>query len=236
MTALSPKGFFLGLSAHGAGIRFALQNKRYLAMALIPFCLTILIYTASLWSFARFDESLLNYFWTVDSSTSSGFIAVLYWLYTHVVKLLLYFLLFILFYFLFIIITNILASPFYDHIAESINTLNKSNEGLLKTVLEELKKASFVIVIPLIFLFIPVIGGIISFILAAVLLAWDFIDFSLSKELPVFKDRFRFIRTHFFLMFGFGILLLVPIINIILYPFAIISASLLYGSLKNSKA
>ena len=71
-------------------------------------------------------------------------------------------------------------------------------------------------------------GSVISIILAMLLIAWDFTDFSMSRDAPRFGERLGRIRKRPFVLLGFGSLLLVPILNFFLFPFAILGGSLLY--------
>ena len=229
--------FSAGLRAHGAGVRFAFSNKNYLALILIPFVLTLLLFVVGFSVFAAYGDAVLAWFWSVDPAAADGVTAALYWFFTHVVKYLLYLALLALMYFLFMVVANILASPLYDHIAGKIMSEAGLSEAgvseaqglsIAAVMCEELKKAGFVIVVPLAFLFLPVVGQIVSPLLAMVFLAWDFIDFSLSRERPGFRERLGFVWRRKFLMLGFGAPLLIPLVNIVLYPFAVLGASLLY--------
>ncbi len=231
------KDFGLGLGAHLKGMRFAFANKGYLPLLLLPFFLTLILYSAGFYVFTLYIDQLLNFFWTPAATEATGFMASLRWLYVHLLSAVLYILLFAIMYFAFMIIANILASPLYDMIAGRIGRRNEykalrpaqeSDIGILRTVLEEIKKAVFVLALPLMLLFIPIIGAPLSLLLAMILLAWDFLDFSLSRDDPSFAGRLRFVRKHSSLLLGFGAPLLVPFMHIALYPFAILGASLLY--------
>ena len=128
--------------------------------------------------------------------------------------------------------------PIYDIIAQRISKtepyaaarsgINVDEAGIFKTILEECKKAVFVLVVPLLFLLIPLVGPVLSVIFAMLMLGWDFFDFSLSRDKPTLKGRLGYIRRNFFLMLGFGALLFIPFVHFIIYPFAILGASLAY--------
>lgn len=229
--------FAQGLNAHMDGIRFAFANKRYLPLLLVPFLLTLLLYSVGFYTFTLYVDQILNWLWAPGTTEATGFMATLRWLYVHLLSAILYVLLFAIMYFTYMIIANILASPLYDMIAERIGKREEFKHlrqdtaagiGIFRTVFEELKKALFVLVLPLALLFIPVVGAPLSVILAMVLLAWDFLDFSLSKDEPTFGGRLRFVRQHPLLLLGFGLPLLAPFLHILLYPFAILGSSLLY--------
>lgn len=225
-----------GLYAHVRGLRFALSHKGYLLLAAIPFTLTLLLYAVGFWIFAANGDQLLGLLWSPQGGEAGGMVTgALYWLYVHVAKYLLYFLAFVLMYFLFMVTANILAAPLYEHIAARM-TREASGPGALpgpsaplwRSMAEEVKKAAFVAVCPLLLAFVPVIGQLLAPLVAAVFLAYDFMDFFLCLDQPGFAGRLRYIVRHPLLLLGFGLPLLVPVVNIALFPCAILGAGLLY--------
>ena len=239
------KEFIQGLGGHARGIRFTFANKRYLPLLLVPFLLTLLLYSAGFYVFTLYVDQILGYFWTPAASEATGFMATLHWLYVNLLSAVLYVVVFAIMYFAFMIVANILASPLYDIIAGRVGRLEdykalrtgKDEEmGLVRVVVEELKKAGFVLLFPLVLLFIPVVGAPLSLLFAMLLLGWDFMDFSLARDEPAFGARLRYVRRHPFLLLGFGALLLVPFVNIVLYPFAIMGASIIYQEQRKTSA
>lgn len=229
--------FMRGLGAHAEGMRFAFANKRYLPLLLVPFGLTLLLYSAGFYFFTLYVDQILDWIWSPSAQQSSGFMATLYWLYEHLLGAILYVILFAIMYFAYMIVANILASPLYDVIAERIGKRPEYADlrtgagdaiSIVRTVFEELKKALFMLALPLALLFVPILGAPLSALLATTLLAWDFLDFSLGKDHPTFAARLRFVRKHPFLLLGFGLPLLAPFVQILFFPFAIVSSSLLY--------
>ena len=229
--------FFLGLGAHAQGIRFALARKGYLGMVLLPFALTVLLYVLGFSLFAAHSDRLLALLGAPEQAPAVGtFMAALVWLYVHLVKYLLYLLAFALMYFLFMVTANILASPLYDHIAGRLarEAAGDRSPGeakglsLWRTMIEEVKKALFVAAIPLLLVWIPIAGQFLAPLAAAWLLAFDFVDFSLGRDEPRFAGRRRFLWRRPLLLLGFGLPLLVPFLNLVLYPFAILGSCLLY--------
>ncbi len=230
------KDFFVGAGAHAKGLGFALRRKGYLPLVFIPFALTVALYVVGFSVFASNADALLAAVWTPGPEGASGVMAAAYWLYANVLKYLLYLLALALLYFLFMVVANIIASPLYDYIAGRVSMTPPYDQGragqgelhIFRVVLEEMKKAAFVLAIPLALLFVPVVGGVLALVFAMLLLAWDFVDFSLSRDMPVFRDRLRFVLRNKCLMLGFGAVLVIPLVSFALYPFAILGASILY--------
>jgi CysZ protein len=155
----------------------------------------------------------------------------------HIIKFVLYVLLLVVMFYTFIILSNIIASPVYDHISSRYervvirgdkSTEDSLNSHMLRVIWEEAKKALFAIAIPLLLILIPVIGPILSFITASVLIAWDYVDYSLSRKTPFFKDRFQLVWGHKMTFLGFGIPLVIPFLGLLVLPFAILGATILY--------
>jgi len=221
--------FVRGLRGHAAGFRYAFSRKSLLPLIALPFLIAILLFATGFYVFSAYSDVMMAYFWNPPAD-ASGFWGALAWVWTHVVKYFLYMILFVMTYFLFMVATNVIASPFYDAVSRKIIPEAAGGEGLglFRIVLEELKKAVFVLAVPLVLMLLPVAGQILSPLAAMVFLGWDFADFSLSRERPSFSGRLGYVRRRFFLLLGFGAPLLITILNIFLFPFAIVGATLLY--------
>jgi CysZ protein len=63
---------------------------------------------------------------------------------------------------------------------------------------------------------------------AAVFLAWDNSDLIPARRLMSFKNRFAFLRSNLGFHFGFGLLFLIPLANILFLSFAPVGATLYY--------
>jgi CysZ protein len=232
------RAFSEGPKFHIQGIRFALKNPSFLALATLPFVVTLSLYVLGFYWFTGHTEDLLRLFWHVDPGESSRYIGWLYWAYVHVVKWILYILVMAVMFYTFVVFSNVLGSPVYDHISTKYERIyhRSSNRGetispargILAVMKEEVKKAVLMLVIPLLFFLIPVIGAFLSFVVAAIFIAWDFVDFSLSKDCPLLKDRIKALWRHKYHLIGFGCPLLIPFVGIVILPFAILGSTKLY--------
>jgi CysZ protein len=68
----------------------------------------------------------------------------------------------------------------------------------------------------------------ISSVVAGIFLAWDNTDLVPARRMLPFKERFEFLKKNLFFHIGFGLLFLVPWINIIFLSFAPVGATLYY--------
>jgi CysZ protein len=69
---------------------------------------------------------------------------------------------------------------------------------------------------------------IISSITAAVFLAWDNTDLIPARRMEPFNVRIKFLREHLMFHIGFGLLFLIPLLNIFFLSFAPVGATLYY--------
>ncbi|MCD4675517.1 MAG: EI24 domain-containing protein [Desulfobacula sp.] len=73
---------------------------------------------------------------------------------------------------------------------------------------------------------------IISSVAAAVFLAWDNTDLIPARRMEPFNARIKFLRKHLMFHVGFGLLFLIPGLNILFLSFAPVGATLFYLELE----
>nr|WP_320014983.1 EI24 domain-containing protein [uncultured Desulfobacter sp.] len=101
-------------------------------------------------------------------------------------------------------------------------------------ILQEIPRAVVPVLISvalmIIGLFTPLSLAIIaiSSVVAGIFLAWDNTDLVPARRMVPFKERFKFLRKNLFFHIGFGLLFLVPWINILFLSFAPVGATLYY--------
>jgi CysZ protein len=227
-----------GWRFHIRGIRFGFGHLSFLILSIVPFLITLTLYIFAFYIFTLYADDLLRMVWHVETGQASKYVGWLYWVYLHVVKFFLYAIVLVVMFYTFIVLSNILASPVYDYIStryERVHYQNASPEqavspakGALTVMIEEVKKALLMLFIPLPLLFIPFIGTILSFIVAGVFIAWDYVDFSLSRDYPLLKDRIKAVWRYKLILLGFGCPLLIPFLGLIIMPFAILGSTKLY--------
>jgi CysZ protein len=85
-----------------------------------------------------------------------------------------------------------------------------------------------VLVITLIGLFTPLgpFLAIISSCIAAIFLAWDNTDLIPARRMHPFNERFKALRKSLLFHLGFGLPLLIPILNILILSYAPVGAAL----------
>lgn len=75
---------------------------------------------------------------------------------------------------------------------------------------------------------------VVSPLAAVVFLAWDHTDLVPARRLYPFKERFRLFYRNFFFHLGFGLLFLVPVLNLVFLSFAPVGATLYFTDKQDS--
>lgn len=232
------RAFSEGCKFHIKGVRFGFQHLSFLALSALPFVIALCLYIFAFYLFTLYADDLLRMLWHLGNSESSRYVGWLYWAYMHLMKVFLYLIVLVVMFYTFIVISNILASPVYDYLvtryhrtyypdAYAVQTTSPK-KGMLTVIKEEVKKAVLMLVIPLLLLLIPVIGALLGFLVAAIFIAWDYVDFSMARDCPLLKDRIKGLWRHKAFFLGFGCPLLIPFLGLVILPFAILGATRLY--------
>ncbi len=227
-----------GWRFHITGIRFGFSHSSFLALSLLPFFITLSLYVFGFYVFTLYADDILGMVWHFESGESSRYVGWLYWAYTHLVKFIFYLTFLVVMFYTFMVLSNILASPVYDHIITKYERLPDYTtrpveapspaKGILTVIKEEVKKAVLILVVPLPLIFVPLVGPLLGFVVASVFIAWDYVDFSLSRDCPLLRDRIKAIWRYKFMLFGFGCPLLIPFFGLLIMPFAILGSTNLY--------
>ena len=230
--------FIRGIKYNLQGLALAFKTPKLLLLGLLRFALVLLITIFSAGLVLVYHQELLNLIWSRPES------AWLVWLWVVVgwlVSLLLMGLTVILSYLLSQILFSVLIMDIMSRITEKIATgAERSPEGvsLLQQffflVKQEIPRAVIPILITLLLMLLgwltplaPVITLIASGA-AIVFLAWDATDLTPARRLKPFPERFRFLMKTLPFHFGFGLLFLVPLLNILFLAFAPVGATLYY--------
>jgi len=148
----------------------------------------------------------------------------------------------------FTVVANLIAAPFNGLLAERVERLATPGaprpatplnwKDLALSPLTEVRKLLYFIgwAIPLLLLsFVPVVNAIAPLLWAlfsAWMLALEYADYPLGNRGLNFREQRRFLRRHWPLTLGFGgmtlLLTLIPILNFLVMPAAVIGATLMW--------
>jgi len=225
-----------GIAYNLRGLWLGTKTTKLLVLGLIRFAvvITITIFCASL--ILLYHQEILNAIWVKPESPW------ILWLW-HVLSWLLSSFLVgvaaVLSYLISQILFAVVIMDYMSRITERIITGEeiKSNElpilrQFVHLAKQEIPRATIPVILTLLLMILgwltplgPVLA-IISSGIAVIFLAWDNTDLTPARRLEPFKDRFRFLLKTLPFHLGFGLLFLIPGLNILFLSFAPVGATL----------
>ncbi len=134
------------------------------------------------------------------------------------------------------LVTMILSAPIYEMVSCRVEASMMGGNveelslfdigGLLRVVKAECVKWLFISLVSVSLLFIPVLN-IFSVFVTAIFLGWDFFDFVPARRGYSFSKRFRLLLNNAPLVFGFGVVMLIPLAQFFLAPLAVVGGTIL---------
>lgn len=234
---------FKGIVYNLRGVKLSLKTPRLLILGLTRLVVIVFITILSASLILLYHQQILNLIWSKPESQ------LILWLW-HLVSWLLSFLLVGVSAILSYLIAQILFSVVI------MDTMSRITERLVSGQEKELRKMPFVrqffylirqeiprATIPVLLTLLLMILGwltplgpvvaIISSAFAAVFLSWDNTDLVPARRLDPFRKRFKFLLKNLPFHLGFGLLFLIPIVNILFLSFAPVGATLYYVDKEN---
>lgn len=230
--------FFSGLSYNLKGLKLGLTTPRLLMLGIIRFILiAFLVFIAGAVVF-KYYQDIFTMLWIRPDSM---WLVWLWYLVSWIVALLLFAMGAIIAYLLGQIAFAVFIMDRMAQITERIITgkvIQPHDASVFKTMVyliqQEVPRAIFPVFLSAILMVIgwlTPLGPVLTFVIPAVaiiFLAWDNTDLIPARKLIPFKDRFQFLKNNLFFHFGFGLLFLIPIANILFLSFAPVGGALFY--------
>jgi CysZ protein len=235
---------FKGIVYNLRGVTLSLKTPRLLILGLTRLVVVVFITILSASLILLYHQEILNLIWSKPESQ------LILWLW-HLVSWLLSFLLVgvsaIIAYLVSQILFNVIIMDTMSRITER---LVSSQEKELKQmpfvrqffylIRQEIPRATVPVLLTLLLMILgwltplgPVVA-IISSAIAAVFLAWDNTDLVPARRLDPFRKRFNFLLKNLPFHLGFGLLFLIPVVNILFLSFAPVGATLYFVDKENS--
>jgi len=229
MTLLSPVDDTVrGLKTYLAGVRWLRANPRCLLLLSLPAILGMVFLSIGAGCFAGNDVRILT-FVLFSKPEDSWLMLMVYYL----CKVLLYLATIIFVFVASFLIMNIVASPVYEYVSVAVerdltgnDIPNQSFKEALYVMFVELKKVALILGISLLLLIVPGIN-LLSTLVAAFLIGWDFFDYPAARRGWSFRKRIEFVGKEFFAVLGFGLWLVIPVVQIVLVPLAVAGGTML---------
>jgi CysZ protein len=234
---------FKGIVYNLRGVKLSLKTPRLLILGLTRLVVVVFITILSASLILLYHQQILNLIWSKPESQ------LILWLW-HLLSWLLSFLLVGVSAILSYLIAQILFSVVI------MDTMSRITERLVSGQEKELRKMPFMrqffylirqeiprTTIPVLLTLLLMILGwltplgpvvaIISSAIAAVFLSWDNTDLVPARRLDPFGKRFNFLLKNLTFHLGFGLLFLIPVVNILFLSFAPVGATLYYVNKEN---
>jgi len=233
------RGFVEGTRYPWRGAIFLWRRKSLWPYLIVPFVLNIMLFCAitwtSVWALRHFVFTGLPHAWwaiivKIFLASAAGSAILLFSI------------------FCFAFVGSIIAAPFYDSIAErTLHWLGapEIERGFWRQIIDAIRasvlKLGLFLGLQLILLalyFVPFFVGFftyttVGFLITAFFMALEFLDVSFHREGWTFRERLEWCKHRMGLVLGFGasvsVLLLLPIVNLIIPPIALIGAILLFS-------
>lgn len=238
------------------GFQFFGKEKRLWPYAVIPTVINLIVLIVMIVILAEYYGSLTSWIFGSGSPLQSdaGFLAVLYHYTIHtliyVIKFLLFLVLLVLIFILTFVFSMIITGPFNDTISEVTEKIITGNEikfsfkhftsSIWRTIVVELQKACVFLTVPILLLFlnlVPGIGNTLYLILAGIFAAFDigfnFLDYTMSRKLWKFGDRFGLAWRNKYELLGFGAVALIPFFPYIFAAPMVVGGTMLFLNLNN---
>lgn len=216
----------------------SLKNPKLLLLGLIRFAVVIIITIASASIILAYHQEILNFLWTrPDSHWVQWVWYLISWLLSAVLVGLAAVLSYLVSQILFsVIIMDLMSRITERKLTGAIRAPDHTSLGqqFLFLIKQEIPRTTIPVLLTLLLMLLgwltplgPVIT-ILSSAVAVVFLAWDNTDLIPARRQVPFGERFRILRRNLLFHLGFGLLFLVPFLNILFLSYAPVGATLYY--------
>ena len=215
-----------------------LKNPKLLLLGLIRFFLVIIITIASASFILVYHQDILNFMW---HQPDGKWLVWLWYLLSWLLSAMLVGLSAVLSYLVSQILFSVLIMDLMSRITELsvTGTVQQPTkipiwQQFLFLIRQEIPRATVPVLLTLLLILIgwltplgPVVT-VASSAIAVIFLAWDNTDLIPARRLMPFGDRFRILRHTLPFHLGFGLLFLIPFLNLLFLSFAPVGATLYY--------
>ena len=229
---------FSGIKYNLRGLGMGLKTPKLLVLGLIRLFTVILITIFAAGLILVYHQTILSFMW---SKPESQWVIWLWYLLSWLLSAILVGLSAVISFLASQILFSVLIMDMMSRVTEKKMTGNiqepRKNplwQQFVFLVKQEIPRAT----IPVLLALLLIIAGwltplgpiitILSSVVAVIFLAWDNTDLAPARQLVPFKERFRSLRRSLLFHLGFGILFLIPVLNILFLSFTPVGATLYY--------
>ncbi|MEM7166134.1 MAG: EI24 domain-containing protein [Planctomycetota bacterium] len=236
--------FFGGVHAFFEGLQFLGKNPRWIPLVILPFCLSVLVFVSlffvAVWGYADFKDWILppdrEGFWWGLADVAANLVGLVIYGFVCVMA--------------FVTVTSLITSPFSEFLSQQVeeyygcprNNLAAGAGVFVTDTLRGLKHetirlaifiALWLVCLPV--FFIPLVNVIYPFLMGFIsirYLAWDAVDYSLSRRQLHFREKTAFLKRRRARTFGFGsisfAMLAIPLTTVFVLPLNAIGGTVLF--------
>ena len=238
MVIVEAMNFFSGITYNVRGLWLGIKTPKLLVLGLIRIAVVIIITILSASLILIYHEAILNFIW---SKPTSQWILWLWYIVSWLLSLSLVGLSAILSYLVSQILFCVIIMDYMSQVTERM-IVGQENEPEKVSILrqfsyllrQEIPRSILPVLITLLLMVLgwltplgPVLA-IVSSGIAAIFLAWDNTDLVPARRLYPFKKRFKLLLSSLTFHLGFGLLFLIPVLNIVFLSFAPVGATIYY--------
>lgn len=230
--------FYYGIKYNLKGVFFSLKTPKLLMLGILRFFVVLILTFFLSGLVLYFHDEILALIWKMPES---GFLIYLWKAVAWILSFFLAAIAVVLAYLMSQILFCVFIMDYMSRITE-VMVLGKNAEFepdswlvfFFYLIKQEIPRAIIPILISLLVmalgLFTPAgpLIVILSAITAAVFLAWDNTDLTPARQMLPFSQRFDFLKKNLMFHIGFGLLFLIPWLNIVFLSFAPVGATLYY--------
>lgn len=231
-------GLVKGIKYNLKGVALAFKTPALLVLGIIRFIIVLIITIILLGLVLTWHDQILSLMWKMPESGWLLYVwKVVSWILTIVlsaVAMVLAYLISLIFFCAFIM-------DYMSRITEKI-VLGKEKTPqpeswfgfFIYLIKQEIPRALIPVMISIVIMIAGLLTPlgpfvvVVSSIAAAVFLAWDNSDLTPARRMVPFKHRFVFLKRNIGFHIGFGILFLIPWLNIVFFSFAPVGATMYY--------
>jgi CysZ protein len=229
---------FSGIKYNLRGLSLGLKTPKLLLLGIIRFMVVAIITILTAGLILVYHQEILNLMW---SKPESQWIIWLWYLLSWLLSVVLVGCAIVLSYLVSQILFSVFIMDLMSRITEktvtgSILEPNKIPwwQQFLFLIKQEIPRTTVPVLLSLVligFSWLTPLGPIVTILSSAVtviFLAWDNTDLIPARRMEPFKERFRRLTSTLPFHLGFGILFLIPLLNILFLSFAPVGATLYY--------
>lgn len=231
-------GVYRGIHYNLRGFFLALKTPKLLILGLIRFAVILIITLALSGVILVWHEQILSMIWEMPES---GWIIYLWKVVSWILSFILAAVSMVLSYLIAQLFFCVFIMDYMSRITEKIATGKEepSQTGsifglLIYLIKQEIPRALIPVIISIAIMLVGLLTPLspvilfVSSMTAAVFLAWDNTDLTPARRMIPFRRRIQFLKQNIGFHIGFGLLFLIPGVNIVLLSFAPVGATLYY--------